>query len=117
MIQRFRPLINVGLSLVGYPALPKQHTVLNYFNLGLVCIKDNDVEIFASLLYVIMAKYKDKYSFMMAGLHERDSLLSILQRFKGIPYSSRLYVVCWEDGEDEYDMLDDRIPYLELGAL
>ena len=48
---------------------------------------------------------------------ERDHLLDILKEYKGISYSSRVYIVCWEDGEKYHAQLDDRIPYLELGAL
>ena len=117
MIQSFRPLINVGLRLLGYPTFPKPQTVLNYFSIGLVCIKDNDADVFSSLINSIISERKNKYSFMMAGFHERDHLLDILKEYKGISYSSRVYIVCWEDGEKYHAQLDDRIPYLELGAL
>jgi len=54
----------------------------------------------------------------MAGLHERDPLLPVLRQYRHFPYASRLYVVCWEDGEEDFGNLDDwRVPYLELGAL
>lgn len=117
MIRSFRPLINIGLRLFGYPTFPKPQTVLNYFSLGLVCIKDNDADVFLSLINSIISERRNKYSFMMAGFHERDPLLEILQDHKGISYSSRVYVVCWEDGEEYRTQLDNRIPYLELGAL
>ena len=54
---------------------------------------------------------------MIGGFHEKDPLLKILQGYKNISYSSRVYVVCWEDAENVLDQLDERIPYLELGTL
>jgi hypothetical protein len=117
MIQSFRPFINLGLGLLGYPLFPKPQTALSYFSLGLVCIKGNDADIFASLINTITSERENKYSFMMAGFHEKDPLLDILQKHKGISYSSRVYIVCWENGEKDRNQLDSRIPYLELGAL
>jgi hypothetical protein len=117
LIRAFRPFVNVGLGLLGYPILPKSQTVLNYFSLALVCIKDNDADTFSALLNTIISERKDRYSFMIGGFHENDPLLGVLKENRGISYSSRIYVVCWEDGEQDRIQLDSRIPYLELGAL
>lgn len=113
----FRPIVNVGLHVLGYPKFPKPQTILDYFNLGLVCIKNNDVDIFTLLLHNIISEQKNTYPLMIAGFHEKDPLLSALQGYKSLSYASRVYIVCWEDGEKERKQLDDRIPYLELGAL
>ena len=32
-------------------------------------------------------------------------------------YTTRLYLVCWPNGEEQRQTLDGRIPYLELGSL
>lgn len=117
LMRAFRPFVNVGLGLLGYPILPKSQAVLNYFSLALVCIKDNDANIFSALVNTVIYERKDRYSFMMGGFHENDPLLHVLQVNRGISYSSRIYVVCWEDGEQDRIQLDNRIPYLELGAL
>ena len=117
LIRFFRPLINVGLSPLGYPTLPKPQTTLSYFSLGLVCIKDNNADVFSSLVNAIVSDRKNKYLLMMGGFHEKDPLLGVLQKYKNITYSSRVYVVCWEDETKELGRLDSRIPYLELGAL
>ncbi len=116
-LKSFRPLINVGARLLGFPQLPQLNTILNCAHLGLVCVKDNDPAIFRSLLNVICKHCRDPYEFMVAGFHEKDPLLSVLTRQKGISYFSRIYVVCWSDGEEAFAQLDDRIPYLEVGAL
>ena len=72
---------------------------------------------FSLLINTIISERKNKYSFMMAGFHENDPLLDILRQYKGISYSSRVYIVCWEDGEKDRTQLDSRIPYLEIGSL
>lgn len=117
LIQCFRPVANLALRLIGYPVLPKPRTILNYFCLALVCVKDNDAAIFSSILDTIALQRKGSYSFMMGGFHEDDPLLDVLRQRKGISYTSRAYAVCWDDGEKDRDQLDNRIPYLELGAL
>ncbi len=117
LIKVIRPLINAGLGALRYPRLPKPGNKLNYFSLALVCIKDDSMNIFGALLNKIVNKNKGKYDFMMAGLHEKDPLARCLALYKGISYSSRLYVVYWPDGKSEFAKLDERVPYLELGAL
>lgn len=117
VIGAFRPMINAGLSLYGYPTLPKPDTAMDSFSLGLICIKDDDRDIFASLLNAIAERYENSFSCMTAGLHQCDPLSDVLRRYKSIPYYSRVYVVCWGDGEADFSRLDTRVPYLELGAL
>ncbi len=109
---------NATAWLLGYPILPRPGSNLDYFNLSLVCIREDDPHVFESLLAQMIKRYQSHYSLLMAGLHERDPLLPVLRKYRHFPYESRLYVVCWEDGEEDFGNLDDwRIPYLELGAL
>jgi hypothetical protein len=104
--------------LMGYPILPRPGSNMDYFNLSLVCIREDDPHVFGSLLSQMIKRYQSRYSLFMVGLHERDPLLPVLWQYRHFPYASRLYVVCWEDGEEDFSNLDDwRIPYLELGAL
>ncbi len=112
-----KPLVNPIARFLGYPVLPAEGQRLNYLNLALVCVVNNQPDIFEALLCHIHQTYQRHYSFYMAGLHESDPLLSVIFQLKHIPYPSRLYLVCWEDGEDHYQTLDTRIPYLETGAL
>lgn len=112
-----RPIYNIFASLLHYPTLPKIGETLDYSSLALVCIQDNDHDIFAALLSQLMFRLRGSCSFLMAGMHERDSLLPVLRRHRHFAYRSRAYVVNWEDGEDDFQRLDTRVPYLELGAL
>ena len=54
---------------------------------------------------------------LLLGLHESDPLLPVAQSRAAICYTTRLYLVCWEDGEPFRAGLDGRVPYLELGSL
>ena len=45
-----------------------------------------------------------------------DEIGALLAR-AAAEYRTRLFVVCWEDGEAERRALDGRVPYLELGSL
>jgi len=109
---------NVIARLLGYPILPRPGSNLAYFNLSLVCIREDEPCIFTSLLTEIVKRYRSRYSLFMAGLHERDPLLPVLRQYRHFPYVSRLYLVCWENGRKDFDNLDAwRVPYLELGAL
>lgn len=112
-----RPIYNILAFFLHYPTLPKIGETLDYSSLALVCIEDNDQDIFAALLSKLMSRLRDNCSFLMAGMHERDSLLPALQRHRHFAYRSRAYVVNWEDGEADFQRLDTRVPYLELGAL
>jgi radical SAM superfamily enzyme YgiQ (UPF0313 family) len=112
-----RPLYNGLASLLKYPQLPAPGSCLDYCHLSLVCIKDDDKDIFEALLAGITRESRSRYSFMMAGFHERHPLLPALRRYHHFAYPSRLYVVSWEDGEADFQRLDNRVPYVEMGAL
>ncbi len=116
-LRAFRPAYNLGARVLGYPTLPLAGTELDYVNLALVCVKENDAAIFGSLLRELMSRSRSKHKLILAGCHEKDPLLPVLNKFRHFSYYSRLYVVCWPDGEDDFQKLNGRVPYLELGAL
>ena len=99
------------------PMLPSPGSPLNYFNLALVCIRDNRRNVFKSLLDAVNRECRDRYAFFLAGLHERDPLLPELLARPHVPLTSRLYAVNWDNENRPHQNLDGRIPYLELGSL
>lgn len=113
----FRPFLNIAARILGYPTLPPAGTMLDDIYLALVCVKENSPDIFQALLAKLFREIGEKATLLMIGLHERDPLLRTLERFRCVRNYSRLYVACWEDGEEALGRLDDRIPYVELGAL
>ncbi|MBM3253873.1 MAG: hypothetical protein FJZ16_06460 [Candidatus Omnitrophica bacterium] len=114
---RLRIAFNSFAKYLGFPILPPVGSVLNYFYLSLVCIRDDNKEVFLNLLTDLMMCKRNKYSFMIAGMHENDPLLTTLKNFRHLDYLSWIYLVYWEDAEKLCNELDSRIPYLELGGL
>ena len=112
-----KPIYNFFANFTGYPVLPNIGSVLNCFYLSLICIEEDNSDIFMNLLYELIKCKRNKYSFMIAGMHEKDPLLSTFKKLKYLNYSSRLYVVCWSDGEKLFKELDSRPPYMELGSM
>ena len=113
-----RPLLNIFAKLRGMPQLPRTNSLLSYFILSLVCIQKNDANVFNSLMEAVIREKRNAYDFFLAGFHERDPLLSCLQKQPHLPLPSRLYAVAWEDGAETVRNLDPAlVPYLELGSL
>lgn len=113
-----RPIGNVLLRLAGFPQLPAEGCRLRSLSLSLVCVRDDDAGILAALLNEAHAKYRGRLEWMMIGMHERDPLCGAIRRLTALRYASRVYAVCWEDGEPLVDSLDpDRVPYLDVAIL
>lgn len=116
-VSLLRPLYNSFAGFAGYPVLPSTGSLLNCFYLSLICVQEDNSDIFMNLLCELIKRKREKYSFMIAGMHEKDPLLSTFKKLKHLNYSSRMYVVCWPDGEKLFNELDDRPPYMELGSM
>jgi hypothetical protein len=113
-----RPLYNVFARLVGYPTLPEPGSNLDHFFIALVAIRGDRTAILATLLAEIFDAMKPElFSFFTIGFHERDPLSEAMRGIKHFDYTTRLYVAHWECTDDDFGRLDDRVPYLELGAL
>jgi hypothetical protein len=114
-----RPLINVALRARGYRALPAPGEPIKLLYAAFVCVAGDDVAILKSLLEHIHDDNSHGEShFLAVGFHHRDPLRAAVRGFHSVRYRSRLYVVCWEDGEVSCQQLDHNlIPYLELGTL
>lgn len=117
ILSLLRPVYNQVAPLLGYPTLPPVHAMLNHGLLSLVCIREDNLAVFAALLQAIIHQNAGQHDCLMAGMHEQDPLLPVLKRYRHIPYTSRLYAVYWPEDREALLALDDRIPYLELGSL
>ncbi|MEM7396233.1 MAG: hypothetical protein AAF492_28185, partial [Verrucomicrobiota bacterium] len=104
-------------NLWGQPKLPCPDTTLGLLFLAMPCVRENDPEVFESLLHEAFRRCDSSLHAVMLGLHERDPLLERARLQPHRLYLSRLYLVYWPDGEKAVRKLDDRIPYLEAGGL
>jgi hypothetical protein len=105
-----RPVWNLYARVRGAPMLPRPGGEIPCLYLALPCVEDDDPAIFSALLDSALAAADRP---VLAGLHERDPLLPVAARRPHRLYLSRVYQVYWEPPE----LLEDRVPYLELGGL
>jgi hypothetical protein len=110
----FRPLYNIWAWLRGRPQLPRAGEVLRNRFAAVPVVENDDREVFATLLDAATA---GKREYLLLGLHERDPLLAVARRYAAHEYVTRMFVVCWEDGDAFRKEMDARVPYLELGSL
>jgi hypothetical protein len=75
-------------------------------------------EVFAALVSKLIERSTGRgWDYLLIGLHETDPLLPVLRGHTAAWYTTRLYLVCWADGEAVRLSLDGRPAYLELGSL
>lgn len=118
LLRWLRPAYNIGARLAGRQPLPAPGRPIHFAYASFICIAGNDPAIFQVLLrqaYHLAAGRG--YAYLMVGLSVRDPLLAVVRRYLHIPYYSRLYAVYWPDGENFYERLDSRIPYVEIASL
>jgi hypothetical protein len=113
-----RPLYNAWAWLRGLPGLPAAGESLRYLMAALPVVAEEEADVFASLLQMLIAQASGgPWTYLLLGLHEGDPLLRVARRYQGACYRTRLYLVCWPDGEGIRKSIDDRAPYLEAGSL
>ena len=114
-----RPFINMLSKLRGNsPYLPREGQQINYNCASLIATKDNDQRVFDELVTSTASRSSERQTpLLMLGLHSKDSLDEVAKKHSIMRFPTRLYVVNWQDGEMDYQSLDGRAPYLELGSL
>jgi hypothetical protein len=117
-LKRFRPLVSLGLRLLGAKPMPAPGGSLNFAYAAFVCIANNDPAIFDQLLRRVYNLAAARgFAYLMIGLTQTDPLLAAARRYLHVPYHSRVYLVSWQADEDYPARPDGRIPYLEIAAL
>jgi hypothetical protein len=112
LLRWLRPLYNIWAWLRGRPPLPAIGAELRHTFAALPVAVDA-----AALCSLLDAARPTVADYLLLGLHERDPLLPAARRYAMAEYVTRLFIVCWDDGEAYRRTLDDRPPYLELGSL
>ncbi len=103
--------------LFGFPALPAPRSLLKFFTLSFWAVQDNNPVLFLRFLDGISKNFKN-YPFFLIGLHERQPLRHILQKRPHISYSSKVYLVVWDEQRDCIQNFNkEMLPYLECGML
>ena len=118
-IGMLRPVINGGLRVAGFRPLPARGQALAALYIAFACVRGDDPEIMRALLEQIYAEQQrgDRH-LLLWGLHERDPLRAAARCFMTFRYTSRFYLVCWDDGSEFVRSLDSSgVPHLELATL
>jgi len=113
-----RPIYNAWQWLCNRHGLPAPGLAFRYRMGALPVVANNDEEVFAALLKALRDRSAGgPWSYLLVGLHERDPLLPVVCRLQTTSYVTRLFLVCWKDGETARAEIDSRVPYLEAGSL
>ena len=105
-------------GLIGLPRLPAARGTVSLSIGTLPVVADNDPAVFLRTHRRFARRPANgKPDYLLLGLHKTDPLLSVAENRSAICYTTRLYLVCWQDGESLLADLDERVPYLELGSL
>ena len=113
-----RPLYNAATGLIGLPRLPGAGQPFHHLTAALPVAADDDPAVFRALLDALTRRpASGDADYLLVGLHATDPLLPVAENRAATCYTTRLYLVCWEDGESLRASLDGRVPYLELGSL
>ncbi len=112
-----RPLYNLVAPLLGTPRYPKPGETLRFFYASFVAIDDDDPEVFRALLARLAADRAGRYHYFVVGLHERDPLLPVVNQLPRTPFTAHAFAVHFEDGLEDFESLDGRVPYVEPAML
>tara|TARA_Y100000310_G_scaffold343242_1_gene449950 strand:- start:2489 stop:3583 length:1095 start_codon:yes stop_codon:yes gene_type:complete len=113
-----QPFINFTSQFTNIPNLPRAGSLLHYFYAAFPTTKNNDPEILHSLLNAVSSDPQNqKYDYFMIGLSDTDGLKEAVIPFKPRDYHSIMYTVSFDKSSSESDLLNGRVPYLELGSL
>jgi hypothetical protein len=118
-LARARPLLNLVAPVLGRPRLPAPGARLESAFLSHLAVDEDDGE---ALVALVAAGCRNAalrgLDYVMVSLAARHPLASVIRkRFPCHDYVSMIYLVFWEDGRDDADALDDRIPHPEVAIL
>jgi predicted N-acetyltransferase YhbS len=105
-----RPLYN----LAGRIRLPKPNTPLNHASV--THFEAEDAQAAHALIAAILENGRS-YDHLLFGFAESDPFLAVARRFKPVEYTSSIYTVAFDDGDDFHDRLLARPRALDLSAL
>jgi hypothetical protein len=113
-----RRVCNVLLRLSGRVTLPPPGVPLAEAHLAFLHVDDADPRVAAALLRAIAAEARARgIGCLVLGRHTADPLHAALMRLPSLRFASRVYVVCWADGEGNHRTLSSPFLHLETACL
>jgi hypothetical protein len=112
-----RPFLNFFAKTIGLPYYPPEGKSIPYSTISCMRIKD-DNELVCEALLSELWKKADRNNIILTVLHEKDPLNKVFKKAASIKIFSRLFLVYWgEQGEKDFNNLDDKVPYIEPGSI
>ena len=112
-----RPIYNALIFLTPLPRLPKPQSGFNYRLLSLVCIRNDNSNIFKALYNrAIHSIPQNENAIISAGFFNNDPLIKSLPKLK-MSFKSTIFIGNWKETQPEIDKIDNRFPYIEAGSL
>ena len=113
-----KPLLNLVLKIRGIPLLPARNKGFGSKYISLVCIRNNEPEVFEKLLNHAMNKEleSDSKSVLVMGFPENDPMFSKL-KIRAIILKSDIYAFAWGEHLDDLNTINFNNLYIETGAL
>jgi len=117
LIANLRPMLNILLSILGKPRLPKVPGELNMAYISHLAVRNNDPGKFVDMVKAARgAAAKRGIDYLALGLTTAHPLNGIMRAaFPHYRYTSNLYTVHW--GRKPADVLRGRIPHVEVAVL
>jgi hypothetical protein len=113
-----QPLINLYSLIRGLPTIPSGNKPVDCRYLSLICIQQDDPEIFESLLYYAMnhAHSVDRQPLFVLGHFDHDFMYTSL-KFPSLVLKSKIFSFAWNENIPFLNSLDFKNSYVETGAL
>lgn len=113
-----RPAYNFAAHFSSLKPLPTEGDAVPYFYLALTAIHDDDPTIFRALLsHLYDERRLGEWHYFIAGLHEKNPLVEVLNEYRSIKAAGHLYIVHYSEETAFFKQLDQRIPHIEMGAV
>ena len=112
-----RPLLNMLLSVLRKPRLPKAPCALNMAYLSHMAIRNDNPQEFIDLICMArQVAFKREIDYLVIGLTCTHPLHEVMSStFPSYEYVSNLYTVHWDRSNP--DVLNGRIPHVEVAVL
>jgi len=113
-----RPFYNLASRFSALKPLPAVGARIPYLYLCCIAIEEDDTDVFRALLRFAYNRLRTgPWHYAIAGLHERDPLMSVLTEYRAIAAAGMLFRVEFprkDKNEPKPVLPDDRIPYFEM---
>jgi hypothetical protein len=116
-LRRLRPIYNLFAPWTARPVLPPPGATLACRFAALPVAHDHDPKTLLPLLRTALTESLGDGESLLFGLHDADPWRPVVSPLAVLCYTTRLFLVCFADGESFREHLDARPPYLELGCL